>query len=437
MTSDVLKISQVTDLVREAIESSGRLADVWVEGEISRAFPSRSGYVYVGLKDADGLLEMVIRPADARRMRRMPQPGEQVAVHGHVSTYAPKSQYQLVVDMIQPAGQGLQALQLAQLRQRLTDEGLFDAGRKRPLPVAPKCIGVATSASGAVWHDIQNVIRRRYPLTELVLSPCAVQGEHAAPSIVAAIQALQHDPAVEVIIVARGGGSSEDLYCFNDERVVRAVFASRLPVVSAVGHETDWTLVDEVSDLRAPTPSAAAELCTPSVEEMLDQIRAMEASVRFSMHQRIAGIQRMLDQAARRQEGSSPAGTVAGHRRDVQTLRNLIDARWDVRARGARQAIRLRSTHRTHLMQTLWALVSSRTANRVTALEAMNPEAVLQRGYAIVSRGPGDPPVMKSTDVAKGDDLVAWLASGMLSLTVSEAIDVRLSRPQRSQETHG
>ncbi|MDP9365285.1 MAG: exodeoxyribonuclease VII large subunit, partial [Chloroflexota bacterium] len=268
MTPPILPVGLLTSYVRELLDGDPLLADVWVEGEISNLFLARSGHVYFTLRGDEGQLKCVLFRVHAARQRASLLPGDQVAAHGRVTVYEKDGALQLYVDVVQPAGLGLAALQLERLRQQLAAEGLFDPSRKRPIPERPRAIGVVTSADGAVWHDIQQVLRRRYPFAELILAPTLVQGERAPAAIVAAMAAIEADGRAEVVIVARGGGSAEDLAAFNDEAVVRAVFACRLPVVTGVGHETDRTLVDEVADLRAPTPSAAAELCVPSVLEI-------------------------------------------------------------------------------------------------------------------------------------------------------------------------
>src|SRR6478752_6280485 len=274
MAGQVLGGADVSAYLKQLIESDDFLSDLWVEGEISDYFVSRQGHIYFTLNDEGATLKCVMFKGSAIRQRGNTQSGDHVAAHGRFSIYEQQGRYQLYADLIQPAGLGLQALQFELLRQKLEAEGLFDLSRKRALPPAPKVIGVVTSADGAVWHDIQQVLRRRYPFAHLILSPTSVQGDRAPASIVAALQRLIEDGRSEVIIVGRGGGSAEDLSAFNDEHVIRAAFASTVPIVSAVGHETDWTLLDLVADLRAPTPSAAAELVTPSIESELESLAA-------------------------------------------------------------------------------------------------------------------------------------------------------------------
>lgn len=268
MSSRILGISLLTSYLREVIETDELLQDVWLEGEVSNFTVAASGHAYFTLKDSQAVIDGVMWKATRARQAYAPKVGDQIVAHGSVTIYDRTSKYQLKADVVQPAGVGILQLQLEQLRQRLEAEGLFDPSRKRALPLFPRRIGVVTSATGAVWHDIQHVIARRYPLAELILSPAAVQGAAAAASMIEALAAINDSGNVDLIILARGGGSIEDLWSFNDEQLIRAIFSSRSPVVSAVGHETDITLADYVADLRAPTPSAAAEMVVPDIREL-------------------------------------------------------------------------------------------------------------------------------------------------------------------------
>ena len=294
----LVTVSEITAYLKELFQIDPVLADIWVRGEASNISRPASGHLYFSLKDTDAALRCVCFKQQARYLSYLPDDGDAVLAHGRIGVYEASGQYQLYIDLIQPDGVGLLAAQFERLRMQLELEGLFDEARKRPLPVAPRCIGVVTSASGAVWHDIQTVVARRYPMTTLLLAPASVQGVTAPMEIVRAIGDLQADGRAEVIIVGRGGGSAEDLAAFNDESVVRAIFACRVPVVSAVGHETDMTLADLVADVRAPTPSAAAELCTPDSEAVRDDLRAaaraLSALMRDDLEQRANDLDAVL-----------------------------------------------------------------------------------------------------------------------------------------------
>ena len=262
-------VREITDRIRELLDSDPLLADLWISGEVLEATVSRSGHVFFTLSGEGSQLRCVMFRMNALRQRSLPSPGSACIAHGKVEIYATEGTVQFYVDLVEDAGVGLAALELELLRQQLEAEGLFAESRKRSLPPNPGTIGVITSSTGAVWHDIQNVVRRRNPFAGLLLSSVAVQGDAASSDIVAALQTLILDGRPDVILIARGGGSASDLSAFNDERLLRAVFASPIPVVSAIGHETDWTLIDLVADVRAPTPSAAAELITPPIAAIL------------------------------------------------------------------------------------------------------------------------------------------------------------------------
>lgn len=406
MNGRVVAVKTVTSYVRAVLERDDILSDLWVQGEVASIYHHRSGHVYFTLQDGDAQLKSVLFRAQAARHRQLPAQGDLVVAHGKITLYEQNSTVQLYADSVQPAGQGLAALELERLRQRLEAEGLFDESRKRPLPVAPRWIGVVTSPDGAVWHDIQHVLRRRYPLTHLILSPAQVQGERAPASLVAALEVLQRDGRSEVIIIARGGGSAEDLAAFNDEQVVRALFASRVPVISGIGHETDWTLADLVADLRAPTPSAAAEVSTPSVIDLA--LRVYEA--RLELRQLATGILADHRLDVQHEQGSlrhaSPKRTVAGGQEAVRQL--IGRAR-----RGQRQTVEL---------------VRGGVTLQSTLLRSLNPVHVLGRGYAAVSIAATGQPVTSRRQIPNGDVLHLQLADGaVLSRVESRAAISHLS----------
>ena len=258
-------VHEITRYIHDLFDADDMLADVWVRGEVSNLTKARSGHWYFTIKDATAQLRCVMFRGAARTVRADVDTGDEILVHGRVSVYDARGEYQLYADQIEAVGSlGDLHVQFEALKAKLDTEGLFDPARKRPIPTFPKRIGIVTSPGAAAWHDMQNVLRRRFPIVELILSPTLVQGAEAPPQIVAALEKLNRRSDVDVIIIARGGGSLEDLWCFNDETVARAVAASRVPVISGIGHEIDFTIVDFVADLRAPTPSAAAELATPN-----------------------------------------------------------------------------------------------------------------------------------------------------------------------------
>jgi exodeoxyribonuclease VII large subunit len=398
-----LPVGLLAALLREWLEGDPRLADLWVEGEVFNRFLARSGHVYFTLRDGDGQLKCVLFRGQAQRQAAIPADGDQIAVHGGLTFYPPDGSTRIIVDSVQPAGIGLAALQLARLREQLAAEGLFAADRKRSLPPAPKVIGVVTSPDGAVWHDIQTVLRRRYPLVEAILSPAAVQGERAPDSIVNALNALQQLEKCDVIIVARGGGSAEDLAAFNDERVVRAVFACRVPVVSGVGHETDWTLIDDVADVRAPTPSVAAELCVPDLSDLRVRIADHRLRLGRGLDRLSAEEERRLAQMRSRLRRVDPSLTIHDRQEIVEALLH----------RGARSA-------HAALTRNGAAVLARRGL-----LAALEPAAVLRRGYAVVLDAETERPIARLRDATIGREFIAELIDGAIFGRIESTSPVR------------
>ena len=400
-----LKVRELVAEIRAHMEKEYR--DVRVEGEISNFRPAASGHIYFTLKDEQSQIPVVLFRSKAHLLKFVPKDGLEVQVRGSVSVYEDRGQLQLVAESMEPRGKGSLQVAFEQLYAQLRAEGLFDAERKRPLPLFPRSIGVITSRQGAVVHDILNVLGRRHAKVQVLLYPVAVQGESAAGEIVEALAWFQKNPCVDVLIVARGGGSLEDLAAFNSEGVARSISAATIPIVSAVGHETDFTIADFVADLRAPTPSAAAELVTDAqyrVEEYLDTLTArLERAARY---QRMRGQERLaqLDAAAvfaRIQHG------LARRQQHVDEMRFRLEPLWDklcaataqkthlLRERLMQQDVRRQMAfHRERLRmfevtllqavrtplerrRTQWSRVSDR-------LLALSPLAVLERGYALV-----------------------------------------------------
>jgi exodeoxyribonuclease VII large subunit len=402
VTARLLPVGAFVCLFREALESDPLYQDLWLEGEVSDLSRSSAGHVYFSLRDDDGCLKCVQFRGQALRQHHTLRIGDQVVVHGGLSVYPRSGAMQLVADLVQPAGLGAASLELEYLRQRLEAEGLFDPLRKRPLPASPGTIGVVTSLHGAAWHDIVNVVGRRYPLADLVLSPAQVQGAGAAESIVQALQALLQDVEVDVVILARGGGATDDLSAFNDERVVRAVFASQVPVVTGVGHATDRTLVEEVADVSAPTPSAAAEVCVPSIAELGERLLSLESRLIWSLAARRADGDAALQAAARRLLASCPVPRLREHSSELGTAANRMRRAVGDRVSRGKLSVALSGD----------------------VLAALNPGAVLQRGYAALQRADDRLPVFSVAQAEPGTTIVALLADG----TLKSSVDVVLPR---------
>jgi exodeoxyribonuclease VII large subunit len=389
-------VTDLTRYLRQVIESDGMLQDVGVQGEISNLSRPSSGHIYFTLKDGSASLRCVMWKGDALRLRLPLRDGDSVQAHGRIGVYEVGGQYQLYADRIQPVGEGALYQEFLRLKAALEAEGLFDPARKRELPALPKRIGIVTSPTGAALRDMLNTLRRRLPLVEVVLAPTPVQGEDAPPAIVAAVEALNHRTRPDVILLARGGGSIEDLWAFNDERVVRAVAASEAPVVTGVGHETDFTLADFVADLRAPTPTAAAELVTPvTVADLLAVARTLERRLADSLRERVRAYRGTVQALASRLGSVSPA------RRILNDRQRLDD----------------QSRQMTLALSNRMRLDHARLQGLERRLAALSPLAVLARGYAMVQGADGK--VVRSTrQVKPGEPLQVRVADGTFGARV-------------------
>lgn len=383
MNSRVVPVGLIVSYLQELIDGDSLVSDIWIEGEVSQVFRARSGHVYFTLKEEDTALKCVLFRGYADRQPRLPEVGDNLAAHGRIGLYERDGAIQLYADVVQAAGAGVLALQLEQLRQRLEQEGLFEPSRKRPLPARPRRIGVVTSPDGSVWHDIRQVLERRYPLVDVVLAPAPVQGDRAPEALIRALKAIQAVEGIDVVIIGRGGGSAEDLAAFNDERLARAVFASPIPVISAVGHETDWTIIDWVADLRAATPSVAAELSVPSRIDLAEQLRAQRRRLELAANELTRSAGRWLLDCTGHMQRHDPAAALPGRRRDLQHQRELIE-----RAGKSLVSRRLRVLERQR-----------------SVLETLAPNAVLERGYALVSNAEDHAVISRSAMVLPHQEL--------------------------------
>jgi exodeoxyribonuclease VII large subunit len=394
-------VSDLNRYVRQALEADYRLQDVRVRGEVSgfKAYPS--GHWYFSLKDGAAQVDCVMWRSRAERQRYAPHDGDAVEASGAVTLYEARGKYQLDVSALQPQGAGLLYQEFVRLKDRLEREGLFDAGRKRPLPERPGRIGLVTSAAGAALRDILNILRRRHPLAAVLLAPTPVQGPDAPPKIVGALRQLAALPAgarPDVVIVARGGGALEDLWAFNDEAVARAIAAMPMPVVSGVGHETDFTIADFVADLRAPTPSAAAELVT-----------------RIS----VADLRAEVDALSGRSAAALTASLAAGRARLARGVTGLRAVSPEAQLRLARHRLaELGGRTRRAIGHTL-ALAREREGRLTRALQAVSPLAVLGRGYALVRR-PSGAVIRRAVEVAAGEALKVRVSEGEFNVRVED-----------------
>ncbi|HEX9674934.1 MAG TPA: exodeoxyribonuclease VII large subunit [Anaerolineales bacterium] len=376
--------------VRQLLEGDYRLQDLWVAGEIANLSQPASGHLYFSLTDGSANLRCLMWRSEAEGLPRLPRDGEAVEVHGHLSVYEAGGQYQLYADRIRLAGEGELFQEFMRLKQKLEGEGLFDPERKRPLPRWPKRVGVVTSPTGAALRDVLNVLSRRYPLVEVVLSPTPVQGEAAPAAIAQALAALE---ACDVVLLVRGGGSMEDLWAFNTEQVVRAVAASRAPVVSGIGHETDVILADFAADRRAPTPSAAAEVATPNRQDLAVEIGELTRSLRRAWQGRRQALRQGLRETRAALAAQAPQARLAGARQRLDEL-------------AGRTALSLR--HRLSLRRaSVEALAQT--------LQAIGPLQVLGRGYALVRLSADEALVRSVGQVSPGAELQVQVSDGSFS----------------------
>ena len=394
----VFTVAQLSSLVKQTLEEL--FPAIWVTGEISNFRRPSSGHAYFDLKDETAVLHSVIWRSSARALRFEPEDGQQVLCQGGIDVYPPHGKYQFIVRRMEPVGEGALQLAFRQLHDKLQAEGLFEAARKKPLPEFPRRIAFVTSPTGAAIRDFLNIAARRWPRTEILIIPARVQGDGAAAEIVRGIeQANRLAASPDVIVVGRGGGSLEDLWCFNEEIVVRAIFASRVPVISAVGHEIDTTLSDLVADLRAPTPSAAAELALPDQAELRARLSQQRGRLQSLLRSRVTYARQRLS-------------TLATHRvfrRPLDWLRDHAQQLDELEQRG-------RVAMGRHLQLQRTALAA--TAGR---LQSLSPLAVLARGYSITTRASDGQGIREAEQVNAGEQVVTRLAHGELVRRVEES----------------
>ncbi len=391
----LLTVTGLNSYLAGLFEYDPILTDVWVEGEITNLSQSSKGHAYFTIKDGGAQMQCALFRRDLARVRAPLANGQAVIVHGRISLWQDTGKLQLYVDMVQPEGMGRLELEFQALKARLEEEGLFDPARKRPLPRFPAVIGIVTSPQAAALQDILNVLNRRYPLAEVVLSPTPVQGDGAGLKVAAAIECLHRSTRVDVVIVARGGGSMEELWAFNEEQVARAIYRSPVPVISGVGHEVDYTIADYVADVRAPTPSAAAELVTPNIAELRHSLLGAETFLASRLREQVESCRADVRHAASHLERLSPAHELERHRERLGRLHE-----------GA-------MTRLTHALQ----LRRSRTSGQYQRLEALDPNGVLRRGYAAVSRADGTA-LHGLDDLHEGEELITRFAEGTVQSLV-------------------
>ena len=391
-----LSVTQLNDYLKMMLDGDRVLSNIFVRGEISNFKIYPSGHLYFTLKDTEGQLKAVMFRSYVGKLLFRPADGMRVIAHGRVSVYGSSGQYQLYADELQPDGAGSLALRFEQLKQKLAAEGLFDEARKRPLPPMPMKIGVITSPVGAAIHDMINVLGRRFPIAQMILYPSQVQGEDAPLQLIGGLEFFSATQMVDVIIIGRGGGSAEDLWAFNDEMLARAVANCSIPVISAVGHESDCTICDFVADRRAPTPSAAAELAVPEMGELLGSLKEYEQRMRLLTAQKL---------------------TYAKH-----TLQSIADARVFRLPLQMLDAFRMKLSNAEAELEKAMELTLSQKKNELAKsaarLDALNPISVLSRGYATVSRNKKT--ILHAASLQSGDEIHIRFADGIVTATVNK-----------------
>ena len=436
----VWKVRDLVASVRTHIERE--FSDAWVEGEISNFRAPESGHLYFTLKDGDSQIRVVMFRSSARLLRFRPADGLQVVVRGRVTIYEDRGELQISAEYIEPKGAGSLQLAFEQLKAKLEAEGLFAAERKKPIPTLPSRIGVVTSPQGAALRDILNILQRRHRSVNVLIFPAQVQGDAASFEVAAGVRFFNQHGNVEVIIVARGGGSAEDLAPFNNEGLARSVFASSIPVISAVGHETDFTIIDFVADLRAPTPSAAAELVIRSRQDIEDQAAALHDRLTRAMRYRLLTGRQALTELSQHGAFARMMEVIRQRQQKLDDLthrvelaqRNLLEKsrrqweivsaavrHYDVRLvlSGMRKELDSRTTALGSVMRNVLLQHRVRSERLETALQSLSPLAILDRGYALVFDANGK--LLKNADAVKmGDEISARLAHGQIDAAVTK-----------------
>ncbi len=396
-TSGAMTVSELNNFIKHIFDSNRTLSAITVKGEISNLKRHSSGHIYFSLKDTDGQIRAVMFRSYTYSMKFEPENGMKVIVHGSISVYPRDGSYQLYATSMQPDGIGALYMAYEQMKARLEEEGLFDSSHKRPLPAFPMCVGVITSPTGAAVRDIINVLGRRFPHAAVYLYPALVQGEGAEPSLIKAVDYFDKSGLVDVVIIGRGGGSIEDLWAFNGEALARRIYSASVPIISAVGHETDFTICDFVADLRAPTPSAAAELAVPDYRELLSRLVDMRERYDTAL---LRVCERLRDRLSRITESpriKEPQRIIAEHR---ENLADSFDA--------------LLAAYKATLTTSRYMLAG--TAGKLSAL---NPLSILSRGYSVVTK---DGELVSAGTLARGDSVCVRTKDGEFNATVTDVI---------------
>lgn len=392
----VLSISQLNFYIKSLIENDPKLNIVFVTGEISNLTDHyRSGHIYLSLKDEKSVIKSVMFSGNARNLRFKPADGMKVICRGRIAVYEPSGQYQLYIEDMQPDGIGALTLAYEQLKKSLAEKGLFDNSHKKPIPKFPKTVGVITSPTGAAVQDILNILNRRFPCIDIIMCPVLVQGDSAPPQLVRAVKTLDENNMCDVIIIGRGGGSIEDLWAFNSEELAYAIYNCTIPVISAVGHETDFTICDFVSDMRAPTPSAGAELAVPDKEELMSYYKSQSQYINSIIDLKHRQILNIITDKQRRLALVSPRNKINDCENKLRNYNDLIQK----------------------LISDIYTKKTNQLTNLSSKLETLNPLAILSRGYSMVEK---DGKVINSKkDLKINDDFTLEFSDGKITATVT------------------
>lgn len=438
----IYKVSELTRMIKAVLEESF-LSDVWVEGEVSGLSRPFSGHIYFKLKDENSQIDCVIYRGIAESLRFMPENGINIILWGKINVYEPKGTYQIVVYRIEPLGIGALQLAFEQLKQRLFAEGLFDPEHKKPIPFLPRKIGVITSATGAAIRDILTITRRRFYNVHIVIHPVSVQGEGSAEEIAQAIDYMNKFDDIDVLIVGRGGGSIEDLWSFNEEIVARSIYASKIPVISAVGHEIDWTISDLVADLRAPTPSAAAEMVVPNKADLVRTLETIRNRLYLSINNKIGREQSLLSAYYCRMKSADVRNIIRLYQQNIDFF---LQRGYDIITKKIEQYRRYILEYQSKFLYVGVPMMSSNARNRinnltqklvdlihqimdkkrkafninVAKLDTLSPLSILNRGYSLCRKSKTNEPIKSVSEVFIGDDISVTLADGEILCNVED-----------------
>ncbi|HGE73040.1 TPA: exodeoxyribonuclease VII large subunit [Candidatus Poribacteria bacterium] len=438
----IYKVSELTRTIKTVLEGSF-LSDIWVEGEVSGLSRPFSGHIYFRLKDEDSQIDCVIYRSVAESLRFLPENGISIILKGEINVYEPRGTYQIVVHRIEPLGIGALQLAFEQLKQRLYEEGLFDTEHKKPIPFLPKKIGVITSATGAAIRDILTIIKRRFYNVHILIHPVSVQGEGSAEEIAQAIDNMNKIGDIDVLIVGRGGGSIEDLWSFNEEIVARSIYASKIPVISAVGHEIDWTISDFVADLRAPTPSAAAEMVVPNKADLVRTLETMKSRLYFNIDNRIGQEQSRLENCLRRMKSADVRNIISSYQQNIDFF---LQRAYDIVSKKIEQNRRYILEYQSKFLYVGVPMMASNARNQinkltqkltdlvhqiiegkkkefninVAKLDALSPLSILKRGYSLCRKVVTKEAIKGVSDVSVGDDISVMMVDGEILCNVED-----------------